>query len=202
MIPVKFRNTILQHLSTDCIERLHLHPVNLTLRQNLQVPGETIEKIYFVESGIGSMTTVFSGGKQVEVGMFGYESVVGVSALMGVKRGLNHIFMQLGGNGFSCNLARAQTEFSRGELFQNLALRYVQAQLTASTQSAACNATHSLSQRLARWLLICADRAGESKIALSQDFLAEMLGSRRTSVTVVAARFRQRGLIDYRRGKH
>lgn len=193
-------NTVLCHLDPEVIERLHLQPVSLPLRHNLQTPGSVIDHIYFVEAGIGSMTTVFEDGAQVEVGMFGYESVMGVSALMGAKKSLNHIFMQLGGHGYSSPLAAAKAEFKRNERFHDLALRYVQAQLTQTAQSAACNATHDHAQRLARWLLICADRANTNDLALSQEFLAEMLGSRRTTVTLAAGILKDKGLIDYRRG--
>jgi CRP-like cAMP-binding protein len=195
-----YANIVLQHLDRSVIERLHLHPVALPLRHNLQTPGKLIDHIYFVEGGIGSMTTVFENGTQVEVGMFGYESVVGVSALMGAKKSLNHVFMQLGGHGYSSPLAAAKAEFKRNEIFHDLALRYVQAQLTQTAQSAACNATHDHAQRLARWLLICADRANTDTLALSQEFLAEMLGSRRTTVTVAAGLLKDKGFIEYRRG--
>jgi CRP-like cAMP-binding protein len=195
-----FKNTLLQHFDSAILERLHLRPLKLKLRQTLQNPGEEISHIYFVEEGIGSMTTVFRDGGQVEVGMFGYESMVGVSALMGAKRSLSHIFMQLGGHGYSCSVETAKAEFSRHETFHNLALRYVQAQLTQSTQSAACNATHTHLQRLSRWLLICSDHANSPDLKLSQEFLAEMLGSQRTTVTIAAGILKDKGLIHYTRG--
>ena len=196
-----FANTVLQHLDLDSIERLQLHPEKFPLRHNLQSPGKTIDHIYFVEAGIGSMTAVFRDGCQVEVGMFGYESVVGVSALMGAKKSLNHVFMQLGGYGYSSSLAAAKAEFKRNENFHDLTLRYVQAQLTQTAQSAACNATHDHAQRLARWLLICADRANTDTLAVSQEFLAEMLGSKRTTVTMSAGILKGKGLIEYSRGR-
>jgi hypothetical protein len=109
--------------------------------------------------------------------------------------------MQLGGHGFSSPLQAAKDEFKRNELFHDLALRYVQAQLTQTAPSAACNATHDHYQRLARWLLICADRANSKTLALSQEFLAQMLGSRRTTVTVAAGLLKDKGFIEYSRGK-
>jgi CRP-like cAMP-binding protein len=196
----RYTNTVLQHLDDDILERLQLKPVTLDLGQNLEVPGETLTKVFFVEEGIGSMTAVFKNGAQVEVGMFGYESVVGVSGLMGTKKALNHTFMQLGGRGFSSPMAAAKAEFKLNGKFHDIALRYVQAQLTQATQSAACNATHNHTQRLARWLLICADRAKKDTLALSQEYLAEMLGSQRTTVTLAAGVLKSRGLIEYRRG--
>ena len=195
-----YRNTILHHLDHSVIERLQLQPVALPLRQNLQSPEKTIDRIYFIESGVGSMTTAFEDGAQVEVGMFGYESVVGISALMGATKSLNRIFMQFAGNGYSSSLFAAKAEFKRNEIFHDLSLRYVQAQLTQLAQSAACNATHDHAQRLARWLLICADRANTDTLALSQEFIAEMMGSRRTTVTLAAGVLKSKGLIEYSRG--
>lgn len=195
-----YKNTLLQHLDSDVIDRLKIRPIRLEMRQALETPGKEIKHLYFVEEGIGSMTAIFKDGSQVEVGMFGYESAVGVSALMGTKRSLNSIYMQLAGHGYTCGVADAIVEFKRGEKFHFLALRYVQAQLTQAMQSAACNATHSHEQRLARWLLICADRAQQNTLAISQEFLSMMLGSTRTTVTLTAGILRDMGLIEYRRG--
>lgn len=85
-------------------------------------------------------------------------------------------------------------------LFQRIALRYVQAQLTLSTQNAACNAMHTYDQRLARWLLICCDRAKQRHLEMAQDFVSEMLGRTRSTVSIAAAALKAKGLIDYRRG--
>lgn len=194
------RNTILQHLDTDTIQRLDLHPVELPVRQEMQFPGKPVDQIYFIESGVGSMTVELVDGTQVEVSMFGYESMVGASALMGATKSLNHVFMQIGGRGYASGIESARREFRRCERFHDLALRYVQAQLTQSTQSTACNARHGMEQRLARWLLICADRANTGDFAMSQEFLAEMLGSSRPTVTIAASGLKQEGLIDYSRG--
>jgi CRP-like cAMP-binding protein len=199
MSPGLFRNTLLKHLDPDIIRRLDLRPVSLSLRQNLELPGKPIRHIFFVEEGIGSMTTIFRDGFEVEVGMFGYESAVGVSGLMGTKHSLNRVFMQLPGRGFSSAIEAARTEFDRHGLFHVLALRYVQAQLTQVTQSAACNAHHGHEQRLARWLLICSDRSNTSSFHMSQEFLAMMLGSSRPTVSVAAGVLKELGLIEYRR---
>lgn len=195
-----FNNTLLQHLSPETIHRLKLRRVELALRQDLEVPGQTIKHIFFVEQGIGSMTTIFRDGFEVEVSMFGYESAVGISALMGTKHSLNRVFMQLGGYGFASPLKAAEEEFTLHGEFHRLALRYVQAQLTQATQSAACNVHHNHEQRFARWILICSDRAKEDVLALSQEFLADMLGSARPTVTATARTLKAKGLITYSRG--
>lgn len=195
-----FKNTLLQHLGPETLDRLQLRPVALPLFHELEIPGKSIERLVFLEEGIGSMTTAFENGSQVETSMFGYESAIGVSALMGVKHSLNRVFMQHEGHGYASPILAARAEFRRNGKFQLLALRYVQAQLTLSIQNAACNATHTYEQRLARWLLICCDRAKQTKLAMAQDFVSQMLGSTRSTVSIAAAHLKEKGLIDYRRG--
>ena len=147
------------------------------------------------------MTTTFEDGAQVEVGMFGYESIIGVSALMGTKQSLNRVYTQVVGRGYSAPVEAGRNEFERGGLFQKLALRYVQAQLVQTAQSAGCNAKHHLEQRLARWLLITADRVHRNSFFMSQEFLADMVGNTRSTVSRAAGILKDEGLIDYSRGQ-
>jgi CRP-like cAMP-binding protein len=195
-----FKNTILKHLDAECIGRLQLRFLDLPVLRELEGPGNTIDHVFFIEDGIGSMTTMFENGAQVETSMFGFESVIGISGLMGVKHSLNRIFMQLAGHGYSSPLRAAKAEFQRGGIFQHLALRYVQMQLTLSTQNAACNSTHNYEQRLARWLLICCDRAQSQHLQMDQEFVSQMLGSTRSTVSIAAGRLKAKGLLDYSRG--
>jgi len=175
-----YRNKILSHLDGEVIRRLRLKPVELPVR---------------------TMTNTFSDGFQVEVGMFGYESVMGASALIGTKRSLNKVYMQMDGVGFSCPMEAAVAEFRLGGRFQDLVLRYVQAQLVQTAQSAGCNAHHDIAQRLSRWLCLCADRSTVSPMNLTQEFLADMLGSNRPTVTAAARILQDRSLIEYSRGR-
>jgi len=197
---VKFQNSLLNALDDEVIRRLNLHRVPFELLHELEFPGSPIEHLYFVEEGMASMTTTFKDGSQVEVGMFGYESVIGISALMGTKRSLNRVYTQIAGFGYSCTVEAGSREFRRGGLFQELALRYVQAQLVQAIQSAGCNAKHEVEQRLARWLLICADRAHSNTFRMSHEFLSDMLGSSRPTVTMTAGILKEEKLIEYSRG--
>ena len=196
----KFKNTLLRRFSAQLIERLRLKNVVFEVGREIEDTGEPVANLIFLEEGMASMTTTFASGRQVEVGMFGFESVIGVSALMGTKQSLNRVYTQVAGWGYSCNLERAQKEFNGSALFQRLCLRYVQAQLVQATQSAACNATHNFEQRLSRWLLITADRVNTEEFKMSQEFLAHMLGGTRPSVTVSAGRLKKENLITYRHG--
>jgi Crp-like helix-turn-helix domain len=119
---------------------------------------------------------------------------------MGAKKSLNRVYTQIEGVGWASPVRAAQAEFTRGGGFQRLALRYVQAQLVTVQQSAACNARHNFEQRLARWLLMCADRAGTDSFRMSHEYLADMLGSTRATVSVSALAAKDAGLIDYTRG--
>ena len=195
-----FKNTVLQHLSAAAIQRLDLKRLVLDLQANLALPDGSIERVVFVEEGVGSMTTMFRDGTEVEVCMFGYESVVGVSALMGARRSLNRVFMQVAGYGYSSPLETVRREFVRQGELQRLALSYVQAQLTQSMQNAACNAVHNAEQRLARWLLTIRDRAHADTFRFSHEFMAVMLGSTRATVTLSAGALKDLGLIRYSRG--
>jgi CRP-like cAMP-binding protein len=196
-----FKNTLLKALNGDIIERLRLEPIKFELKHEIEYPGDTIERLYFLEEGMASMTTTFKDGSQVEVGMFGYESIIGVSALMGTRASLNRIYTQIAGHGYTCHMEDARREFRLGGDFQSLALRYVQAQLVQAIQSAGCNAKHNFEQRLSRWLLICADRAHIDSFKISHEFLADMLGGRRPTVSTTAGILKRKGLIDYTRGE-
>jgi len=196
----KFQNTLLRTFESELIARLHLAPVAFKTGQKIEQPGKPIRYLYFLDSGMASMTTIFPGGTEVEVGMFGYESVIGVSALMGIMQSLNHVYTQVAGTGYRCSYANALKEFNRFGVFHDLCLRYVQAQLLQSSQSAGCAAAHKYEQRLSRWLLITADRTHLDTFKMSQEFLSHMLGSTRSTVSVVASTLKKEGLIDYKRG--
>ena len=199
MAEPRFKNTLLRRFDPRLIERLQLKKVQFEVGREIEDTGKPITRLYFLEEGMASMTTTFAGGQQVEVGMFGFESVIGVSALMGTKQSLNRVYTQVAGWGYRCKLEATQEEFRRSEQFQWLTLRYVQAQLVQSAQSAGCNATHNFEQRLARWLLITADRANTHQFKMSQEFLAHMLGGTRPTVTLAAGHLKKEKLIEYRR---
>jgi len=196
-----FKNRLLHRFNADIIRRLDLQPVELPVNREIEFPGNPIDHLFFIEEGIASMTATFHDGFQVEIALAGTEAVLGASVLMGTRRSLNRVYMQVGGRGFMTKTALASSEFKRGELFHDLTLRYLQAQFIQSAQTAGCNAHHTVEQRLARWLLLCADRNGDRILPLSHEYIADMLGVQRSTVTVVAGRFQQKQLIQYTRGK-
>ncbi|HEX3663413.1 MAG TPA: Crp/Fnr family transcriptional regulator [Acidobacteriaceae bacterium] len=196
-----YRNLILQHLDAEAIEGLRLRSTPLELRQTLEAPGGRIDNIFFIEEGIGSMTTTFEDGSQVEAGMFGWDSAIGAPALMGIRRSRNHIAVQIPGHAWAAPKEAAEREFRRLNCFHDLVLRYMQSQILQATQSCGCNARHNVQQRLSRWLLLCRDRTDGDVLQLTQEFLAAMLGVERPAVTVVAGKLQEAGLIEYNRGR-
>jgi CRP-like cAMP-binding protein len=201
MPTIEYRNTILRQLDADALDRLHPKPCVLDLRRSLEDAGQKQQHVYFLEDGIASKTTIFGNGTQVEVGMFGREAVIGASLLLGPALCLNGVYMQMAGHGYRVTAANAMAEFERAGQFQRMVLGYLQGQLAQAEQSAGCNGRHSLEQRLARWLLLCRDRADSDTMALTQEFLATMLGCARTAVNTTAQMLQNRGLIEYTRGK-
>lgn len=196
-----FRNTILQRLDPDVLRRLDVKPRRMAVKRDMEVPGQPIKRLYFLETGIASMTVTLDDGSETEAGLYGYESVVGASALVGTLLSLNHVYMQSDGTAYSCTLEAAQREFRTMGAFHNLALRFLQAQFIQTAQTAACNARHSVDQRLARWLLLTHDRLGTGVMQLTHEFLGHMLGVRRTSIQAAMDHFRALGLISATRGR-
>lgn len=196
-----YTNSVLRSLPPDALARLNLRPVTLELPRQLEAPGKTIQHLIFPEKGAASMTTTFLDGSQVEVGLYGFESVIGISALMGTKQSLNRIYMQIAGHGYVAPIEDGRREFQRGEHFQQLALAFVQAQFIQTAQYAGCNARHTVEQRLARWLLTCADRSKSDTFLISQEFLATMLCVRRMSANVAIADLKACGIVEHHRGQ-
>lgn len=194
-------NIILRNLNRESLERLQLKPVILQLGDVLERPGYRIEQVLFVEEGIASMTTSFSDGSQVESGMFGRESAIGVAALIGMWQSTNRITIQVSGHGLVTTVAAAEREFRRCEDLHDLTLRFLLSQSVQGSQTAGCNARHNVQQRLSRWLLQCCDRVEGDFLHLTQQFMAAMLGVERPAVSIVAARLQERGLIEYNRGR-
>ena len=200
-LQIAFHNVLLRNLSHEVVRRLELTRVKLPAIREIEFPGKEIRHLFFIEEGVASMTATFRDGSQVEIGLAGYESVLGASALFGTRRSLNRVYMQIAGWGYTSRIALGMEEFHRHAEFHRYVLRYTQAQFIQSAQTAGCNARHNLQQRLARWLLLCDERVSGKPLLLAQEFIAEMLGNGRTSVSMEANKLQKLGLIHYARGK-
>ena len=199
------QNLLLAALPGADYERLApaIEVVPLTLKEILHKPGEPLQHVYFPGGGgFCSMLTVLKDGAMVEVATIGREGMVGVSVVLN------------GGRVPSCAMVQAETdtcyrmtadalrrETNRHGALYHLLTHYSQALMGFVMQSTACNAVHTVEQRLARWLLLAHDRVGRDEFPLTQEFVAMMLGAARPTVTVVAGTLQKAGLITYRHGK-
>ncbi|HEV2860961.1 MAG TPA: Crp/Fnr family transcriptional regulator [Pyrinomonadaceae bacterium] len=195
-------NRILNALTPSEFESLspHLDPINLSSGEVLCRPDQPVTHVYFPVRGTVSLVTVFEDGTNVEVGMVGNEGVFGVCAFLGSVSTPLLAQVQLPGDGLRMRADVLKREFQKGGQLQDLLLRYTQAFITQIAQTAACNRAHPLDGRLAKWLLMCADRAHSKELALTHEFIATMLGTRRAGVTEAACQLKEAGLISYRRG--
>jgi CRP-like cAMP-binding protein len=163
--------------------------------------GEPIQRVYFPTSSLISLVVSTGEGDQVETGMVGREGAVGLHSAAGPRYSFARAIVQVAGESYtiSTELLRRATDSS--EEAKNFIERYIEVRWAEAQQLAACNAVHTALPRLARWLLLCADRTGSMQMRLTQEFLGEMLGIRRTSVTLLAQDLQARGIIRYSRGR-
>jgi CRP-like cAMP-binding protein len=175
--------------------------VRLNHLQILHEVGDTIRSAYFCNSGMISTLNVFPDGKSVEVGLVGREGFVGLPLIAGFRSSPLRANVQISGSAFRIDADVLSENLVR---YPELALRLQQfSQIMGMqvAQIAACNRLHEVEERLARWLLMCADRAGDHLLPLTQDLLGQMLGTRRASVTLAAGVLQKAGFIEYRRGE-
>jgi CRP-like cAMP-binding protein len=161
---------------------------------------EPITHVYFPDRGTVSIISVFEDGGSVEVGMVGNEGMFGVGVILGSVTAPLEALVQLPGGGLRMRADVLKKEFHKGGYLQDLLLRYTQAFIIQIAQTAACNRAHNIEGRLARWLLMCQDRAHSQDLELTQEFIAVMLGTRRAGVTAAAGQLQSAGTISYRRG--
>ena len=180
--------------------RPYLEYVDLPHHRILHEAGERIEFAHFLNEGMASLVVITSDGRSVEVAVVGKEGMVGTPLAVGLDRGPYRAIMQISGEGLRVKAdALAETVVSAPELRVILS-RYVLIQGLQVAQIAACNRLHEIEQRLARWLLMCQDRVDSQLIHLTQDFMAQMLGTGRPTVSLAAGILQRAGLIQNSRG--
>jgi len=178
----------------------HLRVVPLPQETVLFEAGDTIKAVYFPHTGIVSIVVDLASGETIETAMIGRDSLVGGSAALDDDIALNRAVVQVAGVASVVDVGTFRGLAQQSHTFHATMARHRQFILAQAQQSAACNAAHTLEARLSRWLLRCRGLLGSDDIPLTQEFLAEMLGARRTSVTLVASALKQAGFIQYRRG--
>ena len=180
--------------------RPHLEPVELRQYEILHEPGERIDYAYFLNEGMMSLVALNHDGRSVEVGIVGKEGMVGMSLMMGLRRGIFRSIMQMAGRGLRIGAKSFQDVLLRAPHLQAELCRFALIHGMEVAQLAACNRLHEIDQRLARWLLMCQDRVDFPLLPLTHDFLAQMLGTGRPSVSLAAAVLEDAGLIENLRG--
>ncbi|MEC4806152.1 MAG: Crp/Fnr family transcriptional regulator [Jaaginema sp. PMC 1079.18] len=196
-------NQLLSSLSPKEYQVLepHLEEVSLPLGKVLYELSEPIEFVYFPNHAMVSLVSIMENGATTEVGMIGNDGMVGIPVFLGGNSTTNRAVVQIAGSAMRMDANILKTNFRRGGELQQILLLYTQAFLTQVSQTATCNRLHSLEERLARWLLLAHDCALKDELLLTQEYIANMLGTRRASVTVAAGLLQQSGLIQYSRGK-
>jgi CRP-like cAMP-binding protein len=195
-------NHILASLPPEDYERLapHLETVELRHGQTLTEAGGEIEFAYFPFNSMVSLVSAMPGGESVEVGVVGFEGMSGVSAILGVDKSPHLSIVQVPDGASRLRVRALREEFRRGGALQDLILRYTQGLILQTSQIAACNRLHTISERLARWLLMSYDRCRCDDLPFTQEFMGLMLGVRRAGVTEAAIILQAEGLIHYSRG--
>ncbi len=200
---VRPRNLLLTRLPEEQFKAIsrHLVPVDMPVGMQLLVPSAPIEYIYFPVSGLISVDAVTERGESVEVGVIGREGLSGVYGLLGHEQGAHSVIMQGSGSGLRIRMSIVREEFLKGGPFAQLIYTFLYMQSLQMAQSVLCNRLHPVEARMARWMLTACDRIQSDSLQLTQEFLAQMLGSRRSTVTVSAGELQRQGLIDYTRGR-
>src|SRR5580698_8683559 len=195
-------NTILRGLPRTESARVFssLEFVRLRLHQVLHETGEAIKSGYFLNDGMSSVLTVQPDGESVEVGLIGKEGFVGLPVIFGFKTSALRIITQGDGTAYRVDVGILRNLLPHCPTLERQLQRYSMILGIQSTQLAACNRLHDVEERLARWLLMSHDRIGGKTLPLTQEFLAQMLGTRRSTVSVAAGILQRAGMISYTRG--
>lgn len=196
-------NYLLAALTADERARVfpHLRLVSMPLGKVLYESGDALEYVYFPTDSIVSLLYVLESGSSAEISVVGNEGLIGIALFMGGGTTPSRAIVQSAGHAYRLSGQRLKDEFHRNGGLQLLLLRYTQALITQMAQTAVCNRHHSVDQQLCRWLLLSLDRLKSSKLVMTQELIANMLGVRREGVTDAAGKLQKLGAISYSRGQ-
>jgi CRP-like cAMP-binding protein len=196
------QNAILARLPDDELERVsgRLEVVDVEVRTQVYEPGSTIREVYFPLSSVFSLVAVAEEQVVVEVATIGREGFVGLPVFLGARSSPHASFCQIPGRAARMEVDDLRRSLTFDGALHTLLNRFTEATMVQVAQNVVCNNAHSVEQRAARWLLTTQDRLGSPQFPLTQEFLAQMLGVRRPTVSETASRLQARGLIRYSRG--
>jgi CRP-like cAMP-binding protein len=178
-----------------------LKPVHLKSKQVLVAAGNTINAVYFPTGAVVSLVIGLASGSTIEAAMVGRDGVVGASSALDGRISLSSAIVQLEGSSLMCEVGALRGTALQSHTFLSTLIRHEQTLFAQAQQSTACMANHEVGERLCRWLLRARDLCGSDTLNFTQEFIAEMLGVRRTSVTLAAKTLQEAGLIKYNRGQ-
>jgi CRP-like cAMP-binding protein len=201
-LPVK-PNLLLSSLPADDFELIRpgLRQVELVYETVLVAAGEKIQHVYFPESGVISLVVTLADGAMVESAMIGRDSVFGALAALDGSISLTSAIVQQSGTASVLEVSKLRAASQQSEPFRTLIMRHMQVLYAQAQQSVACNAIHPVQSRASRWLLRMRDLCGSDTFFVTQEFLAQMLGVKRNSVSIVASEMQDAGFIRYNRGR-
>jgi CRP-like cAMP-binding protein len=196
-------NAILASLSDSDKAALkpHLKATHLQQKTVLYEAGDTVKTVYFPTSAVVSLVVTLATGEVTEAAMVGKDGAVGVAPALDGKVAMCRAVVQLSGDAMVCDPMVFRSTAMQSEKLISKIMRHEQTLFAQAQQSTACMANHEVEARLCRWLLRARDLSGSEHLPFTQEFLAEMLGVRRTSVTAVARTLQEAGIIKYTRGK-
>jgi CRP-like cAMP-binding protein len=196
-------NRILSRLSREDFALLepHLAPVDLPVRKQLEAPKKRIDQVYFIEAGFASVVANGSSKPSIEVGIIGREGMTGLATVMGYDRATHATYIQVAGKGLRISVANLRQADAQTPALHRAMLRYAHTFLVQTTTTALANGRSKTEERLARWLLMAADRVDGEEIPLTHEFLSLMLGTHRPGVTIALQALEKAGLIETRRRK-
>ena len=196
-------NRLLAALPESIYQELvpYLQPVELKQHQILFLAGEDHDYAYFPSYSIVSTVAIMENGSTTEIGVIGNEGMVGLPIILNTGYTNSTAIVQVGDGGYKIAAKPFREQLNRHPEFKHLMMCYVQARIIELGQIAACNRYHSVEQRFPRWLLSVSDHIQQDEFQLTQEFIAQMLGVRRSGVSLIAAQFQRKGIISYSRGK-
>jgi CRP-like cAMP-binding protein len=193
----------LARLPEDEYQRLFPEPefLSLKIKHLMYEPRATIDYAYFPVQGVVSLLTVMEDGAGIELATIGNEGMVGLPVILGIPESSSRAIVQVPSVGLRMTAERLKAETSRDTPLRRILLLYNGVFLFQVSQGVACNGLHSVQRRCCRWLLMTHDRVGANEFPITHEFLSQMLGVRRPSITEVLRPLQKDGLISYRRGK-
>jgi CRP-like cAMP-binding protein len=202
-IPPVQANVLLSQFPSAILADLEpgLREIKVDSGHTLYEPKEAVEFAYFPTAGMLSIVSVMKDGSSAEIGCVGAEGMAGIEALLGNTLNIRLCIGQVGGSSIKVEIKALRKAFAKSEQVRTVLLAYVQYHFREVSQTAACNRLHPVEERLARWLLMTSDRIKSDHLELTHEFISQMLGVRRSTVTLTTGVLQDSGLIRYKRGK-